>query len=211
MGTEPISEFFDREACCARGSASKARLRSVSRELLGALGSVGVSGRSVLDLGCGLGNLATALLREGASRATGIDLSPGSIEVARERARVAGLSGRATFEVGNAATADLTRHDVVVLDKVICCYPDADALVGRSLPAAGQLFAYSVPESRGLRGPMVRLVVGLQNAWRRLRREPFRAYVHDVRRIESTLQHEGFAPAFSGHRLGWVIAVHGRG
>lgn len=210
MGTEPISEFFDREACCARGVSTKPDLTPVSRVLLGGLVSVGVAGRSVLDLGCGLGKLATALLREGAARASGIDLSPGSIEVARDRARDAGLSRRATFEVGNAATADLAPHDVVVLDKVICCYPDPDALLGRSLPAAGALFAFSVPESRGLRGAFARIGLALENAWRRLRGEPFRAYVHDVGRIERSLREAGFTPAFRKHRLIWHVAVHRR-
>jgi SAM-dependent methyltransferase len=52
--------------------------------LLQAIGDV--SGRDVLDVGCGKGDLALWLLDNGA-RVTGLDLSPGMVDVARERAR----------------------------------------------------------------------------------------------------------------------------
>jgi 2-polyprenyl-3-methyl-5-hydroxy-6-metoxy-1,4-benzoquinol methylase len=49
-----------------------------------------VSGRRVLDLGCGEGAYSRALVRRGA-RVTGIDGSARLIEIARRRAAAAGL------------------------------------------------------------------------------------------------------------------------
>ena len=89
--------------------------------------------------------------RDGASRLTGVDLSPASIDLARQRAEDAGFAGISAFEVGNAADLTVEPHDWVVLDRVICCYGDV-ALVGRAIDLAGERIAISVPESRGWRG-----------------------------------------------------------
>jgi 2-polyprenyl-6-hydroxyphenyl methylase/3-demethylubiquinone-9 3-methyltransferase len=51
----------------------------------------GLAGRRVLDVGCGGGLLAEGMARRGA-RVTGIDLSPGALEVARLHALEAGIS-----------------------------------------------------------------------------------------------------------------------
>jgi 2-polyprenyl-6-hydroxyphenyl methylase/3-demethylubiquinone-9 3-methyltransferase len=53
-----------------------------------------VSGRSVLDAGCGTGIFSIIFARNGAGRVTGIDISPGSLETAK--------SLKARFAVDNA-------------------------------------------------------------------------------------------------------------
>ena len=54
-----------------------------------------VAGLSVLDVGCGAGQLTSALVDRGAN-VTGIDVSPGMVEIARER-----YGASATFEVAD--------------------------------------------------------------------------------------------------------------
>lgn len=54
----------------------------------GALATVGdLAGKRILDLGCGAGDLSIALLARG-SKVVAVDLSPGMIEVARDRIRI---------------------------------------------------------------------------------------------------------------------------
>jgi SAM-dependent methyltransferase len=65
----------------------------VERSILEALGDV--RGKRVLDLGCGYGDLTFRLLEAGAE-VVGLDLSPGSIEVAR--ARIGRFAPGATVE-----------------------------------------------------------------------------------------------------------------
>ena len=88
---------------------------------------------SVLDLGCGTAALGVALLEMGAAQLTGVDLSPASIDLARQRAEVAGFGDVSAFEVGDGAEIQATPHDWVVLDRVICCYGDVDGLVARAI------------------------------------------------------------------------------
>ena len=58
-----------------------------------------LAGRSVVDVGCGLGGPACLLAREFGARVVGIDLEAPLVERARERALAAGPSDRVRFEV----------------------------------------------------------------------------------------------------------------
>jgi SAM-dependent methyltransferase len=205
VSTEPIADFFDREACCR--SKSRARRSRASRAVLQALEATGVGGRTVLELGCGLGGLCFDVLDRGAARATGIDLSPRSIDFARERARSEGVQHRTTFLAGDAAAMNLEPHDVVVLDKVFCCYPDGTALLGSSIAVSGSVYAYSVPESRGWRGLLSRIGIAVENGWRALRRDPFRAYVHDVGQLRRLAERSGFRRTLERRTGIWLIEV----
>lgn len=59
-------------------------------------------GRRILDIGCGTGNASLACAERGA-RVVGIDISAEMLEVARQKAKIAGLEGRVElFELGVA-------------------------------------------------------------------------------------------------------------
>jgi SAM-dependent methyltransferase len=165
---------------------------------------------TVLELGCGTGGLGVALLEMGASRLTGIDLSPASVDIARRRAAAGGFADSAHFEVGNAAETVAELHDWVVLDRVICCYGDVEGLVDRALALARDRIAVSLPESRGWRGLVNRPLWALEyHGWDRWR-GGCRGYVHDVRRIERRLAAAGFERAATD-RLGlWHVGVYDR-
>jgi SAM-dependent methyltransferase len=210
-----IARHFDRKVQEPSATGEPAGLHSVSQRVLEALGDVAESRPSILELGCGRGALTVSLLERGASRASGIDLSPASIEIARRRAevagaRVAGASARASFEVGDGASIDLERHDWVVLDRVMCCYPHVGRLLDNSIDAAGSRYAFSVPESRGLRGIVSRAIVWLENLTRALRRKPCPGYVHDIRRIEQRLTMAGYRQVRASTAGLWYVAVFER-
>ena len=184
-------------------------LVDVSGAILDLLRDTALRRPSVLELGCGTAALGVALLEMGAARLTGIDLSPASIDLARQRADAAGFAEAATFEVGNAVATTAHPHDWVILDRVICCYGDVEALVGRAISLAGDRIAISVPESRGWRGLVNRPLWLAEFAWDRWQ-GGCRGYVHDLRRVERNLAAAGFTPAASD-RIGlWHIGIYDR-
>jgi SAM-dependent methyltransferase len=208
-------------ACCFDGwashNAARARKRGtaadITRFLLAALERQGLEGRTVLDLGCGTGDLALAALARGAASADGVDLGHGAIEEALSLAEERGLADRAAFTVGNGAVEPLSRHDVVALNRVLCCYPSVDQLLANSLGAAGDVFAYTAPIHTGLVGRFNRISIGIGNVWYRLRDRKFRGYrafVHDLHTVDRTIAEAGFRKAQGAHRRVWQLAVFTR-
>lgn len=208
--------------CCfddwARHDARRARRRdrpdAVTRALLDALDDSGLRDRSLLEVGCGVGELTLACLDRGAARATGTDLSTEAIDQARSLAAERGLAARARFVVADGSTAPLERHDVVALNRVICCFPDADGLVHHTSAAAQATYAVVLPRSDGLAGLLTRTLVGAGNALFRLRRRTFgsyRAFVHDVAALDLRLREAGLRPVHRRHvRYVWHLAVYER-
>jgi magnesium-protoporphyrin O-methyltransferase len=195
-------------------SRKKRIVAGVTVPLLDALREAGLEGRTVLDLGCGIGDLSIEAVRAGAASARGYDLSPRAIEAARQLATRRGVGERTTFEVGDGATADLPGADVVVLNRVFCCYPDVENLLARSLAAAGSVYAFTIPRSTGLAGRIARAQTGMANWWYRLRASKFggfRVFVHDIGPIDARVRGAGFSPLRREHRrVAWDLAVYSR-
>ena len=165
---------------------------------------------TVLELGCGSGALLVALLKRGASRARGFDLSPGMLAVAVKRAEKADVADRVAFSLGDGAKADVEPADWVVMDRVICCYPDMDALVTKATRAAKARICFTVPTSRGWRGLINRLGWPMENIPLLFGRPGCRGFVHSLDRIEKHLRDAGFVQHDADHLGLWHAAVWDR-
>lgn len=71
-------------------------------------------GDYLIDLGSGDGRIVIAAARRGV-RAHGVELEPELVELARRRAREAGVADLATFSHGDAFEADISAATVVTL------------------------------------------------------------------------------------------------
>lgn len=198
----------------SKRAKKKRTIAGVTAPLLAALEEAGVRDRSILDIGCGIGDLATEAVSRGASQAFGVELSARAVEEARRLAAERGVGDRTSFQVGDGATVDLPNADIVVLNRVFCCYPNIDALLTNSLSAAGVTYAFTTPPSTGLAGSFVRLQMRFANAWYRLRDRKFRGFrvfVHDVNAIDARVQAAGFRPVRTeSRRAVWHLAVYAR-
>jgi len=90
----------------------------------------------ILDLGCGVGGSAFALLRRHPeARAVGVTLSAAQVELARGHAHRLGLAGRvafaqADFETLDAATAGADRFELVIAIEALAHAGNAAAALG---------------------------------------------------------------------------------
>lgn len=98
------------------------------------------AGERVVDVGCGTGNAALLAAARGA-RVTGVDPAPRLLEVARERARAAGLD--AEFAGGEAAALPLGDGEADVVVSVFGVIFAADARA-----AAAELARVTAPGGR---------------------------------------------------------------
>ncbi len=160
---DKIAQEFDGDACefCERYK-NKGLSRS-SKLLLRFILDNEVRDRSVLDLGCGAGGLSFELLKEGASSAIGFDLSPKMISAATELAHANGFDSQAKFQLGNGATNELPGSDVVVMDKVLCCYSEWRPLLKNAIEASRVMVGFTVPRDEGITKLPFRLALKIVN------------------------------------------------
>lgn len=122
-------------------------LDPTARRIVHHLAARGLAGCTVLEVGGGIGALGIELLGAGAERVVNVELSTGYERTARRLLERRGLLGRVERLLGDIATArDLVpAADVVVLHRVVCCYPDADSLVGAAADRAERDLVLSFP------------------------------------------------------------------
>ena len=145
----------------------------------------------VLDIGCGIGPLGLSALRRGARSALLVEASAPSLKVAGELARELGVEERAELLLADGAhLPDSASGDAVVLDRVVCCYPDASTLLERAAALSAGTLVFSHPPSTW----WMRSAARLGNLAMRLFGREYRLFVHDE---DELLEHARTA----GHEL----------
>jgi 2-polyprenyl-3-methyl-5-hydroxy-6-metoxy-1,4-benzoquinol methylase len=179
-----------------------------TRILLDALKAEGVGGMTLLDIGGGVGAIQHELIAAGVRGATDVDASSAYLAAARAEAERRGHDDRVRFLHGDFVelAGELEAADIVTLDRVVCCYPDMDELVGRSAERAHRLYGLVFPRP----GRLARLALPLANLFLRLRGSDFRAYLHPTEAVEARVREAGLRKCFHRDLLIWQVAVYAR-
>jgi 2-polyprenyl-3-methyl-5-hydroxy-6-metoxy-1,4-benzoquinol methylase len=160
-------------------------LTGTAHHLVDLAGDVG--GASVLDVGGGIGAIEVELLARGAERATNVELSGGYEDAAATLLAEHGYGERVDRRVADFVADPGEPHDIVVMHRVICCYPDVDALVGTAAARANRRLVVTLPQRR----LWTRVGLTAINVWLRLSRCGFRTYVHPFARVASAAEAQG--------------------
>ena len=130
------------------------------------------------------------LLEAGAASATSIELSGAYEDEAEALLAERGLDARVERRIGDFVVdaSSVEPHDVVVLHRVVCCYPDMDTLVAEAAGHARRTLLLTYPQDRAL----VRTGMRVVNLALRISRCGFRTYAHRVERILAVAAEHGF-------------------
>ncbi len=90
---------------------------------------------------------------------------------------------------------------MVTLDRVVCCDPDAEALLRGAASRTRRLLAFSYPRDRWY----MWILTALENFWRRLRGSPLRTFVHPPERMGAVLEAAGLVRVARQGTLVWVL------
>ena len=205
---EGIEQTFDPKV--ARRELRKYRRkgpRKTTQILLDAVRTDAV-GKTLLDVGGGVGVIQFELLDAGARSATGVDASPAYLQVAREEAERRGVADRMEGRRGDFVemAPDIEPADIVTLDRVICCYPDLDALIDTSAARARMYYALVYPRDE----MWMKVVPAALNLMFRIRRSPMRFFVHPAGRVDAAVRRHGFGLQASRRTPMWQVAVYRR-
>jgi hypothetical protein len=164
----------------------------------------GVADATVLEVGGGVGAVDIELLKAGAREATVVELSEEYDAEAAELLAENGLDERVARRHGDFVELEgiVEAADVVVMHRVVCCYPDPEALVGAAAGHARRLLALSFPRDSW----WVRVGWYAVDVWFRLVYR-FASFVHPRERILAAAARSGFAPVHEHSGRIWHVAV----
>lgn len=179
-----------------------------TRLLLELLKSSDLRGATLLDVGGGVGILQHELVAAGVQRTWDVDASTSYLAVARAEAERRGYADRAAYLHGDFVelAPQVSDADIVTLDRVVCCYPNADALVGLSAARARRLYGLVLPREKW----WFRTLATLGNLVLRVARNPYRMYVHPAARLEGLLRRQGFRRRDGRRTVLWNVLLFER-
>ena len=164
----------------------------------------GVTDATVLEIGGGVGEIQLELLKRGAARAVNLELSPAYDVEALSLVREAGIDEARVDRRLHDIAADpegVEPADVVVLNRVVCCYPDYDRLLGAAAERARRVLVFSHPP----RNAGSRAFIALQNIGLRLMRKELRTFAHPPKAMLDVCRAQGLTPAFTRAGVIWHV------
>ena len=180
----------------------------MTRRLVDALVAEGVDGATLLDIGGGIGVIQHELLTADASSSLEVEASEAFVAAARLEAERRGFDARAAHRYGDFVELahEVEPADIVTLDRVICCYADMPALVGRSAERARRLYALVYPVDRW----WIRLLAAAGNGCLRLFRQRFSFHAHRTQAVDALVRSLGFERRIHQRGVLWQLAVYRR-
>lgn len=198
-------EFFGRKFAGKMAKRYRKRgLDKTAAEIVAFLEAGGIENASVLEIGGGVGEIQLELLKRGAATAVNLELSPAYDVDAYALLRDAGIDeARVERRLHDLASdpEGVEPADVVVLHRVVCCYPDYERLLGTAAAHARRLLVFSHPP----RNLAVRGFIALQNVVLRLTRKQFRTFAHSPTAMLDVCRAGGFAATFAHRGRIWQV------
>jgi methyltransferase family protein len=181
---------------------------SSTRALIDAIVAEGAEGATLLDIGAGIGAIQLGLLAAGLAHAESVDATEAYVATAREEAVRRGYGDRVVGKVGDfvAVAAEIPGADFVTLDKVVCCYPDMPALVGRAAERTNRAIGLVYPRQTWWN----RIAARVLAAWGWVTRDATRWHLHRTSEIDALLDRAGFDRHEVRRELIWHITLYRR-
>jgi hypothetical protein len=136
----------------AYAAGKLARYRSMgpdpsTRLLIDMISSEEIRGKTLLDIGGGVGAIQHELLRMGVASAQDVEASVAYVDACRREADRQGHADRIAHFSGDfgSLAGEVMPADIVTLDRSVCCWPDPLALVDQSAAASRWLYGVVYP------------------------------------------------------------------
>ena len=207
--TNGLSEMFSEDVSRSDADAyRKHGLPKRARKLLAAIqATTPLAGKQTLEIGVGVGAVSIELLRHGAATAVGVDAVASQLDQARILAQEKGVADRLELVLSDfTQTNQVPQADVVVLDRVVCCYPDWRALLTGAATHARVAVALTYPRAVW----WVKALWWIADTWAKYTRDGFRLFIHTPQRMHELLASQGFVPKVVGRYYWWDIVIAAR-
>lgn len=183
--------FFDKKTADKKYNAYlKKGASRVTAKMILQLQKQFIEGKSLVDIGGGIGTLQWWFLENGGNKTVDIDASSGYLKQAKEHAIKMGWESKSEFMLGDCVDVfpQIDIADFITLDKVVCCYPNYREILETTCDKATKSVSLSYP----MDGFISQLVRKTGDIILSFQKNPFRPFVHPVAEIRDVFKQKGF-------------------
>jgi magnesium-protoporphyrin O-methyltransferase len=197
--------FSEKNAAGELARYRRKGLDETSKRIFDFIRDRGVEGKILLEVGGGIGAIEIELLKAGMARAVNVELTPTYEVAAAELVAETGMGDRVDRRVMDFAEAgpEIEAADVVVMNRVVCCYPDMPKLAGAAADRAKGMLVMSFPNRRW----WTRLGLTVANLGFRIIRMQFRVFLHPPALILAAVEQRGFKTRLNQPGLVWQVVA----
>jgi len=206
---EMTDNVFDETS--AKSDIKEYRKRGPAKQtqmILEAVRSLNLKDVELLDIGGGIGAIHHDLLQDIARKATHVDASSAYLKEAKQESERRGNTDRIQFIHADFTDVakDIPEMDVVTLDRVVCCYPDFRSLLTNASAHSRKAIAMTYPRETWY----MKFGMGVINFFQRLRKDPFRVFIHPIHEIDALLNSQGLRRVSMKRIFVWEMALYQR-
>ena len=179
-----------------------------TRQLLSFMRLFTVKGKTLLDVGGGVGAIQHELFKEGLGKAIQVEASQAYIEAAEGEAERNGNKEKVESYFGDFVerAPELPEADMVTMDRVLCCYPHPEELIDAAASTCKTCCGVVYPRERWFIKPLA----WLGNWMMRLKKKEFRIYIHSGDDIAAYFQKNGFHLTGTSRTFIWKVEMYSR-
>ena len=175
-----------------------------TKTLINAFKNFNLKNKSLLDIGGGIGAIPIELAKQGVFGVTGVDASTHYLKIAKKE--ISKILSDVKFIEGDFVDLadEIPEHDIVTLDKVICCYAGMERLVSYSAKKAKKYYAIIIPREIFL----IKLGLKLLNLIYLIIQNPMKVFAHKTDDVEKIIFENNFKNIFYSNTFAWQIRVY---
>jgi magnesium-protoporphyrin O-methyltransferase len=178
----------------------------ITAKIIKQLTSQTIEGKSLLDVGGGIGALQWWFLTMGGAQTSSIDASSSYLLQSQNHATENEWGSKTQFIFGDYTEVHNQVHspDYITLDKVICCYPNFKEIIEISCFKANSHVALSYPTD----DVFSKIIFGLIILFMEFKRNSFRPYIHPVKSIRKAFEQYGYERVSYAMAFPWHIETY---
>ena len=202
----PAGKFFDKEAKKFIKKYRKKGLEKITKMMLTGIEEIGIAGKTIFEVGGGVGGAHRRLLRGGASKAYATELSREMLYAATEFAKDEDMEDRVEYIFGDIVemNGEVPDVDITMHDKVVCCYEFSDVLIEKTLIKTKNIYAFIMPRDKF----RIEILFSIMTLFLKLFRFGFRPFVHPVSPILDKIESAGFKLSYEHTTFIWHARVY---
>lgn len=178
----------------------------VTAKIIQQLENQNIEGKSMIDVGGGIGALQWWFLKNGGTQTADIDASSGYLKQAQIHAGENGWQDKTQFIMGDCTDIypKIYNPDYITLDKVVCCYPNFKEILAATCKKSKKYVSLSYP----MDGIIAQAIRGIGILFFMLKQNPFRPYIHPVKEIRDLFTQNGYKRVLNNLVFPWHVETY---